>query len=128
MKKLFLALVLGASALLAGCQDTDANVASRNLSEAADNFQIARRIVFINGMTDTYLMEIAGFCSLGNEDKPGRLTVTCKTGPGQFKKHFLGLSDNVTFFVEQLDAAHVSTDFYKVTFKPTTIIPDIQIR
>jgi hypothetical protein len=56
------------------------------------------------------------------------MSVTCKTGPGTYKKHYLGLSDNVTFFVEQLESAGVSTDHYKVTFKPSTIIPDISIK
>jgi hypothetical protein len=128
MKKLLLALCFGMSLCLTGCIDTDANVASKNLSEDADNFKINRRIVFINGMTDTYLMSIEGFCSLGNNDTAGRMSVTCKTGPGTYKKHYLGLSDNVTFFVEQLESAGVSTDHYKVTFKPSTIIPDISIK
>ena len=57
-----------------------------------------------------------------------RMTVTCKTGADEYKKHFLGKSDNVTWFAEQLEGANVSPDRYKVTFKPTTIIPDPQLR
>lgn len=112
---------------LAGCS-SDADVASRNVSKAADNFEVARRIIFYNGITNDYMLSIEGYCSLGNQDKTGRLSVTCKTGPGVYKKHFLGLSDNVTFFVEQLDAKNVSTSYYRVIFKPTTIIPDIELR
>ncbi len=121
------AVTLGALVSLTGCFQSDADVASKNLSKAADNFEVVRRVVFFNGITDTYLMTIEGRCSLGNNDDPGQLTVTCKVGDG-FKKHFLGLSDNVSYFVEQLEGKNVSTSFYRVVFKPSTIIPDIDIR
>ena len=110
---------------LAAC-DKPADVASKNLSNAADNFEIQRRIVFINGITDKYLMVIEGKCSLGNNDKSGELTVTCKVGPNEFIKDFLGLSDNVTYFVEQLDSASVDTWHYQVNFRPETLVPDIR--
>ena len=121
-----LAALLAALAV-AGCS-SDADVASRNVSKAADNFEVARRVIFYNGITNDYMLTIEGYCSLGNNDKPGYLSVTCKTGPGVYKKHFLGLSDNVTFFVEQLAAKNVSASFYRVIFKPSVIIPDIEIR
>ena len=122
----YLSILLAALAI-AGCS-SDADVASRNTSKAADNFEIARRVVFYNGINGEYMLTIEGYCSLGNNDTAGRLSVTCKTGPGAYKKHFLGLSDNVTFFVEQLEAKNVSTSFYRVVFKPSVIIPDIEIR
>jgi hypothetical protein len=119
-------LAIAALALLAGC--TDADIASQNLSKAADMFEIDRRVVFYNGITGTYILTIEGRCSLGNYDSTGELTVTCKTGPSAFKKHFLGLSDNVTFFAEQLETADVSTYHYRVVFKPQTIVPDVDFR
>ncbi|OGG45805.1 hypothetical protein A2673_03965 [Candidatus Kaiserbacteria bacterium RIFCSPHIGHO2_01_FULL_50_13] len=112
---------------LAGCA-RDADVASRNISQAADMFEINRRVVFYNGITDSYMLTIEGLCSLGNNDGPKELTVTCKTGPKAFKKHFLGLSDNVTYLVEQIDGANVSLYHYRVIFKPQTILPDIDFR
>ena len=124
---LALVLTLG---VVVGCE-RPADVASKNLSLAADNFQIARRIVFYNGITDSYMLTIEGLCSLGNYDEPGELTVTCKVtderGRTGYIKDFLGLSDNVTYFVEQLDPEPVSTYRYKVIFRPTTIIPDIDL-
>jgi len=111
---------------LAACSDAD--TASQNLSIAADNFQIERRIVFYNGINGEYMLTIEGLCSLGNYDTAKQLTVTCKTGPNDFKKHFLGLSDNVTYFVEQITAANVNTYHYQVVFKPSLIIPDITIK
>lgn len=115
------------AAALAGC-DTDADVASRNLSKAADQFEVSRRVVFYNGVTGDYILTIEGLCSLGNSDSAKRLTVTCKTGPAQFKKHFLGLSDNVTFFAEQLVEQKASVYRYRVIFKPSVIIPDIEFK
>lgn len=112
---------------LAGC-DKDADVASRNISTAADNFEIQRRVVFYNGITGEYILQIEGLCSLGNQDTAKRMSVICKTGPATFKKHFLGLSDNVTFFAEQMEPAPASTYRYRVVFKPTVIIPAIEVR
>ena len=125
-KKIAIGLILMA-VLLSAC--TDADVASTNLSKAADNFEINRRIVFYNGITDTYLLTIEGRCSLGNaDDRSKQVTVTCKTGEDEYKKHFLGLSDNVTYFAEQTETAKVSAYHYRVTFKPQTILPDIDLR
>jgi hypothetical protein len=104
-----------------------ADTASQNLSTAADNFEITRRIVFYNGISGVYILAIEGRCSLGNHDTAKELTVTCKTGPDSYKKHFLGLSDNVTYFAEQIDSASVDVYRYKVMFKPEEIIPDIQL-
>lgn len=125
MKMVFAALV-GVS-VLAGCEKA-ADVASRNLSTAADNFEVTRRVVFFNGITDKYLLTIEGLCALGNTDSVGQLTVTCKTGPGLFKKHFLGLSDNVSYLVQQVDDMPVSTFHYRVMFRPQTILPDIDFK
>ena len=120
----FAAAGLALAVLLAGCS-SDADVASENLSKDAEQFKIQRRVVFFNGITDTYLLSIEGRCSI--EDDGGQSEVTCKLGDNQFKKHFLGLSDNVSYFVEQMDAADVSTDHYKVIFKPQSIVPDVDV-
>jgi hypothetical protein len=121
------ALALVSAALLAGCE-RDADIASRNLSNAADMFEISRRVVFYNGITGEYMLTIEGLCSLGNQDTAGRLSVTCKTGEGHYKKHFLGLSDNVTFFVEQVTPSKQSAYHYRVIFKPQSIVPDVDAR
>lgn len=125
-------LIGGASLLTAvfgitGCTN-DANVASSNLSKAADNFEINRRVVFYNGITGEYMLSIEGMCSLGTATETKAVTVTCKTGPNDYKKHFLGLSDNVTYFAEQMEPAKASQYQYRVVFKPLAIVPDIEIR
>lgn len=109
--------------LVGGC--TDANIVSRNLSKAADMFELNRRVVFYNGITGDYILSIEGRCSIA--DFNNQLEVTCKTGPKAFKKHFLGLSDNVSYFSEQLDSAAVDDYMYRVIFKPKTIIPYIDL-
>lgn len=121
-----LLLVLFTITLLAAC-GSPADVASSNVSKEADQFHVLRRVVFYNGITDKYMLTIEGFCSLGNFDAEKELTVTCKVGENEYKKSFLGLSDNVTYVVEQLDAINVSTNHYEVIFQPTTLIPDVRI-
>ena len=124
MKKILFIMILIVF-LLAGC--TDADVASQNLSKSADMFEINRRIVFYNGITGDYILTIEGLCSLGNFDSDGELSVTCKVGDNTYKKHFLGLSDNVTYFAEQLESSSVDLYHYRVIFKPEIIIPDIDL-
>lgn len=125
--KRFAFVVLGFLGLgiLTGCS-SDADVASRNLSYAADMFEIDRRVVFYNGITGDYLLSLEGRCSI--EDQGRQLEVTCKTGDKAYKKHFLGLSDNVTYFSEQLEPKRVGVYHYRVVFKPQTIVPDIDFR
>ncbi len=127
MKNYAKGLLVGLIGLtVVGCS-SDADVASHNLSKAADQFEIERRIVFYNGITNQYILTIEGRCSLGNYDGANQKTVTCKTGENQYKKHFLGLSDNVTYFAEQVDSANASVYHYRVIFKPESIIPDIDL-
>jgi len=126
MKKLFLPLLAAAAALLAGCQSA-ADVASHNLSKAADQFEVSRRVVFYNGITGDYMLTIEGRCSLGSATATDAVTVTCKTGPNEFKKHFLGLSDNVTYFAEQVAPVPADVYRYRVLFRPTTIVPDVDL-
>lgn len=128
MRKLFLLFLLIPVAIFAQGCGADSDVASRNLSKAADNFEIQRRVVFFNGITDKYLLVIEGRCSLGNDDPKHLRTVTCKVGDGEYKKHFVGLSDNVSYFVEQMESKSVSVYRYRVTFKPSTIVPDVDAR
>ena len=110
-------------AFLVGC--TDADVASRNLSKAAEYFELDRRVVFYNGITGEYMLTIEGRCSV--ESMHSVLAVTCRTGHDEFKKHYLGLSDNVTYFSEQVKAAVADVYHYRIVFKPSVIIPDVEL-
>jgi maltose-binding protein MalE len=127
MKKMILTGLVAIMAVvgLAGCTD-EADTVSHNLSKSADNFEVQRRVVFVNGITDKYLLSVEGLCSI--TDQSEQLEVTCKVGEGLYKKHFLGLSDNVTYFVEQTDAKFEDAYHYKVTFRPETIIPNVDLK
>lgn len=127
MKKLYSFLAAGLIALsLTACNDSE--VATHNLIKAADNFEVNRRIVFYNGITDTYMLEIEGRCSIDLNQNSTAFNVICDVGNGNYKRHTLVLSDNVTAFVEQIEPNKVSKNFYRVTFKPSTIIPNIDVR
>lgn len=126
-KKIFAPVVAVAAALaLAGCNAAD--TASRNISYESDNFKVMRRIVFVNGITDKYLLSIEGLCSITKDKEDNQLEVTCKTGDSEYKKHYLGISDNMTYFVEQMDGSDVDTFHYKVAFRPETLLPDIDLQ
>lgn len=126
-RKIFGCVAVVAAALsLGACSAAD--TASRNISYDSDNFKVMRRVVFVNGITDKYLLSIEGLCSITKDKEDLQLEVTCKTGEGEFKKHYLGISDNVTYFVEQMDASSVDTYHYKVAFRPETILPDIDMQ
>ena len=121
-----LAAVVGLGALLltgGGCE-TDADVASRNLSTAAEQFEVQRLIVGVNGITDEVLFSVEGRCSI---ERDGDLIVTCKHGPDDFRKHYVGLSDNVTFVATQLEGIDASVYHTRIILKPQNILPDFDL-
>lgn len=124
MKSVALLFAL-ASIVVCGCND--AQVASRNLAQASDQFELNRRVVFYNGITGEYMLTIEGRLSIHADGNDKQLEVTCKTGERQYKKHTLGLSDNVTYFCEQLDSVEVDVYHYRVIFKPSVIVPDVDL-
>jgi len=125
-KRIMGAVTMVALLALSACS-RPADVASHNLSVASDNFEVTRRVVFFNGITDSYLLSIEGLCSI-DISTPKVLKVTCKTSASGYKKHYLGLSDNVTYFVEQMADIPINTYHYRVMFQPQTIIPEIDFR
>lgn len=123
MKKLILCALL--TTTLTSC-DNAADVASRNVATAAANFEVNRRIVFYNVRNGEYLLSIEGRCARENTSK--EIEITCKTGPNDVKKHFMGLTTEVTYFIEQTDPSPTDQYRYRVTFNPMQILPDLNIR
>lgn len=123
MKKLILTISL--LFLLPSCRQ-ESDVAAYNVSQAAHNFEVNRRVIFYNGITGEYMLTIEGLLSANVED--GRLAIIVKTGPKEYKKHYLGLSDNVTYFVEQIESVEADPFHYRVIFRPKTIVPDIELQ
>jgi hypothetical protein len=120
--------VMGVAVLALTACEPAADVASRNISAAADNFEVARRITVFNGITGDVAMVMEGYCSLGNKDTVLRMSVTCKTGRNSYVRNFVGLSDNVFFVAEQLEDVNVSSFHYRTVFRPQSLIPDIDFQ
>ena len=128
MKKAMTGLmVVGLAVILAGCAQESEN-AAYNVSQAAHNFEVLRRCIFYNGITGEYMLTIEGLLSVTESSTQDRLEVIVKTAPGVYKKHYLGLSDNVSYFVEQLEPVPADPFRYRVYFRPQTIIPDIELQ
>lgn len=125
MKKILLTILTLSTIALTSCKQ-ESEVASFNVSQAAHNFEVLRRVVFYNGITGEYVLTIEGLLSVTPED--GKLSVIVKTGPKEYKKHYLGVSDNVTWFCEQLESIEADPFHYRVIFRPTTIVPDIELQ
>lgn len=109
---------------ISGC-NRDSQIASQNISKQSDMFQIDRRVIFYNAIADSAILTIQGKCSVAKDNQDNQLEVICKVGNNAYKKHYLGISDNVTYFVEQLYSKDVSSYHYEVVFKPQSILPDI---
>ncbi len=121
------AIMVSASFIGCGLVNSDASVARHNLEVAEQNFNIYRRVVFYNGINGEYILTIEGKLAIIVDDD-GDLVVTVKTEDGLYLKHYLGLSDNVTYFSEALAPNAVSTAQYRVIFKPSVIVPSIDLR
>lgn len=119
-KKILATILLAGTLLVSGC--TAADKASYNISKESDEFRVTRRVIFYNSLTDTYLMEMTGNMSI-DLSRDHVLEVTAKVGPDEYQKHYLGLSDNVTYTVEQLGTSDVSEYRYEMIFKPKSILP-----
>lgn len=126
MKK---AIVISAAALalaggLSGCQ-SKADKVAQNISTQAENFQVQRRLVGINGITDKIEWEVTGRCSW--ELPGGRVDITCKEGPNAFTKTTMSLSNNVFFISTQAAPVKASEYHTKIILKPTDILPDFDL-
>jgi hypothetical protein len=103
-----------------------ADQANENLSKAAENFEVPRRIVGINGITDKVLFSVEGFCSVENDGR--KLDVICKVDKaGTIERTTLGLSDNVTYVSTQLNGVKVDMFRPRIIFRPETIIPNFEL-
>jgi hypothetical protein len=120
MKKILIiifAIILCAS-IFTGCRQSD--VVSYNMSKEADNFDVTRKITVINARTDSIVFQLEGIFSLKNNSN-NELTIICKTGENEYKKHFIYLNENTLYFVEDIGGADVSSISYKVNFFPQKI-------
>lgn len=125
-KPAIIGAVIAASILLtAGACDSDAKTASDNLSKAADQFEVQRKIIGVNTRTDKYLFYVEGRCSI---ERSGDLVVTCKQGPNEYRKHYIGQATDVAWVSTQMESVDVSVYHTRVVIKPEGIIPEIDLQ
>lgn len=123
MKKIF-AVLLVLLMCFSMCACTAAENVNYNLSQAADNFECLRKITVYNARTDLIVMEMEGAMSISNNGS-NELVVTCKTGPGEYKKNYIYLNEYVIYVVEDITGTTTNPYHYKVHFY--TALPDIDI-
>lgn len=122
MKKIF-ALMLVLVCLVCcfvGC--TEAENVNYNLSQAADNFEVVRKITVYNARTDMIIMEMEGLMSLSNNSTK-ELVVTCRTGENEYKKNYVYLNEYVIYVVEDITGTVTDPYHYKIHFY--TALPDV---
>lgn len=116
------AAVLAAS--LAACS-TEAQRVSYNLSQQADNFNDIRQITVINCLQSDVLFQMTGKMSITADTADNQLEIVVEDEHGEYKKHFIGLSDNVTYVVEDITAGDVNQYKYTLNFNPKMWLPEI---
>ena len=124
MKRVLCAIILGVFTVMAlsGC-DTQASRVSYNLSQQADNFNDVRQITVMNCIKGDVLFQMTGKMSITADTADNQLEVIVEDNDGNYKKHFIGLSDNVTYVVEDITSGDVSKYKYTLNFNPNMWIP-----
>lgn len=111
-----------AMATLTGC--SEAERVSYNLTQEADNFNVVRQLTVINCIEGDVLFQMTGKMSIAADTSDNQLEIIVEDG-GTYVKHFVGLSDNVTYVVEDLNLGANAVSKYKYTlnFNPNMWIP-----
>ena len=119
MKKKILSMVLAICMIcmlvfvFSGCE-TQAQRVSYNLSQEADNFNIVRQLTVINCIEGDVLFQMTGKMSITADVADNQLEIIVEDD-GTYVKHFVGLSDNVTYVVEDLNLGDNAVAKYKYT-------------
>lgn len=123
MKKcICLFFVLISTICLTACQ-TEADKVSYNLSLEADNFNNVRQVTVINCLQGDVLFQMTGKMSITADTADKQLEIVVEENEGSYKKHFIGLSDNVTYVVEDITSKDVSQYKYTLNFNPKMWLP-----
>ena len=105
---------------------TEAERVTQNISQQADNFNVERRLSVFNTRTDAVLFQMTGYFSIQTDEQDKQLEVICEIGKGKYTKHFVALSRDVTYIVEDLNGTEVSKYSYELNFMPEAI-PGVKI-
>lgn len=121
-KKIICALVAVMMVMaLAGC--SEASRVSSNLSKEANNFNVIRQLTVINCIQSDTLFQMTGRLSITADTEDNQLEVLVEKEDGTYQKHFIGLSDNVTYVVEDLGSNNVDKYKYTLKYNPKMWIP-----
>ena len=125
MKRKLVAILFAGmiAATLAECEEREADMVSYNLSLEADNFNDVRQITVINCLQGDVLFQMTGKMSITADTADNQLEVIVEDENGDYKKHFIGLSDNVTYVVEDITSGDVDKYNYTLNFNPNMWIP-----
>ena len=122
-KKLIIAIVsIMTIFTFTGCGN-EADRVSYNLSQEADNFNVVRQLTVMNCIQGDVLFQMTGKLSIKADSADKQLEVTVENSDGSYQKHFIGLSDNVTYVVEQKDYKNVDKYKYSLNYNPKMWIP-----
>lgn len=123
-KSLYLLPCLVMAAALAACY-TEADRVSYNLSQQADNFNDVRQITVINCLQGDVLFQMTGKMSITADPADNQLEILVEDENGEYKKHFIGLSNNVTYVVEDVTSGDVNQYKYTLNFNPKMWLPEV---
>lgn len=122
MKKIICVLLVSMM-ILSGCE-VEADRVNYNLTQEADNFNVIRQITVINCLKGDVLFQMTGKMSITADTQDNQLEVIVEDENGKYKKHFIGLSDNVTYVIEDItDDSDVSKYHYTLNYNPKMWIP-----
>ena len=122
-KKIIIAIFALILIVTLGACATEAERVSYNLSQEADNFNDIRQVTVINCLQGDVLFQMTGKMSITADMADNQLEIVVEDENGVYKKHFIGLSDNVTYVVEDITSKDVEKYRYTLNFNPKMWIP-----
>jgi hypothetical protein len=109
--------------VMAGCAENQASVASRNISQEADNFNVIRQVTVFNNITHETLIQITGKISVTYDPDDHQLEILIENEDGQYSKDIIGLNEVTTYTVHQVGGFTTSPYNYQINFNPKLLIP-----
>ncbi|MFS1663454.1 hypothetical protein [Streptococcus sp. zg-JUN1979] len=123
MKRKSLVILLASvlACVLVGC--SQASRVSNNLAQEADNFNTVRKVTVLNAITNDIMFEMSGRMSIKADTQDHQLEVIVEDENGQYQKHIVGLSDNVSYVVQDVTSKDVDKYKYTINFNPKMWVP-----
>ncbi|MCE2304050.1 beta-sandwich lipoprotein [Streptococcus thermophilus] len=123
MNKLSKMTIIAACGLLflTGC--SEAKRVSGNLSQESNNFNVVRKVTVIDAITNDVMFQMSGRMSINADTKDKQLEIVVENAKNKYQKHIIGLSDNVSYVVEDIDVPNVSNYKYEINYNPKMWVP-----